>query len=193
MNFKSHTRKVQTNLFGYVQGKDDQHCQPNINSLRKSSKDYTEEYQEIMMEKNQIQENEEKPCQSPRVQPGDRDIEEFFVQSPKKKKEQPKDEEKPKEKSAQKHYKKNFNVKWMDTTHKEYRDWIRATSDPKTFFDVACNAEFDCEYLYRHESKNVHKENYRNWKDSQNNNQKLDKDLNLSKRILVLQSKVVYS
>ena len=95
------------------------------------------------------------------------------------------------QKSSKKHYKLKFNKDWIDKTNEEFRDWIQPTNDSEKFFDMACNEEYQCEYLHKHELKDIHKDNYKKWKKSIVANKTLTESINFGNSILAIQSKVV--
>ena len=91
-----------------------------------------------------------------------------------------------------KHYKINFNPNWLNSQNDDYKDWVaEVKGKPKRFLDLACETEYDCEYLCDHEKKPIHLEKYQAWKKSLENNLTLDKDVALANKLTRLQAKVV--
>ena len=94
--------------------------------------------------------------------------------------------------SKRKHYKTSFDDKWLDSASPLYRDWIqRVESDPKRFFDLACNESYDCDYLKEHEATKSHKSNYASWKTLMKDNRKIIHDVALGQRICSIQCKII--
>ena len=93
--------------------------------------------------------------------------------------------------SKRKHYKMNFDSRWLKKDDDHYKDWVQRADEDDKFFDLACQKMYDCEYLSSHEKTESHKKCYKDWTEATKGNKRLDEDIALATRISSIQCKIV--